>query len=141
MDPGRPSDANIPPAEAAETAPYVHASAPADLPREIGRFLPREVLGQGTFGTVYRAWDPQLQREVALKVPRGEDAGGADRLLEEARAASHLKHPGIVAVYEAGRFGDGGAVYIASEFVTGVTLSDQLRRGAVPPREAARVVR
>jgi serine/threonine protein kinase len=59
----------------------------------------------GTFGTVFKARDPQLDRVVALKVPRLGNLGGEDdrqRFLREARSVAQLRHPAIVPVYEAG---------------------------------------
>jgi hypothetical protein len=107
----------------------------------IGRFELRAVLGQGTFGRVYRAYDPQLEREVALKVPRfGPDQPGqVERFLGEAKAAARLRHPNVVAVFESGRAGD--EYYIASEFVEGRPLSDVLRESPPDFGQAARWVR
>src|SRR5687768_1611229 len=84
------------------------ASAPGRgpaRPETVGRFVVLDVLGEGGFGTVYRARDPQLDREVALKVPREGVLATADerqRFLREARAAANLNHPNICPVYEAG---------------------------------------
>jgi WD40 repeat protein/serine/threonine protein kinase len=107
----------------------------------IGRFVLRQVLGQGTFGRVYRAYDPVLDREIALKVPRFP--AGHEELVErfhrEARAVARLKHPNIVAVFESG-FAD-GHYYIASEFVEGMPLANRIARGPVPLRDAATWVR
>jgi hypothetical protein len=107
----------------------------------IGRFELRAVLGQGTFGRVFRAYDPQLEREVALKVPRfGPDQPGqVERFLGEAKAAARLRHPNVVAVFESGRAGD--EYYIASEFVEGRPLSDVLRESRPDFAQAARWVR
>jgi predicted Zn finger-like uncharacterized protein len=105
----------------------------------VGRFELRAALGQGTFGRVYRAYDPVLDREVALKLPRA--AGRAERFLEEAKAAARLRHPNIVAVFEVGR--EGGEAYIASELVEGMPLSARLAREGDRPsfRRAAQWVR
>ena len=68
----------------------------ASLPRRIGRFLIRARLGAGAYGAVYRAYDPQLDREVALKVPHPgtlENPKAVDRFLREAKAAAQLRHP------------------------------------------------
>jgi hypothetical protein len=107
----------------------------------IGRFELRAVLGQGTFGRVYRAYDPQLKREVALKVPKfgPDEPQQVERFLGEARAAARLRHPNVVAVFESGRAGDD--YYIASEFVEGMPLSAHLRDGPPDFRQAARWVR
>src|SRR5258708_2794596 len=85
-------------------------------------------LGVGGMGEVYRAHDPKLDRDVALKVLRLGDgdsvsASASERLLREARAASVLNHPNIATIYEAGEArSDGKTVpYIAMELVDGPT--------------------
>jgi len=102
----------------------------------IGRFELRERVGQGTFGVVFRAFDPVLDREVAVKVPQVSfaDDRAARRFLAEAKAAARLRHPGIVAVHEAG-IAD-GRPYIATQFVNGQTLADRLK-AARPPVDLA----
>jgi WD40 repeat protein len=96
--------------------------------RRLGRFELVAVVGRGSFGTVYQARDPQLDREVAVKVPRAgtlADAEDRERFLREARNAARLRHPGIVPVYDAGEAD--GVPYIVSAFVRGRTLADLLR--------------
>ncbi len=100
------------------------ATAPPGLPRPFGRFVLESALGQGAWGVVYRAEDTLLGRPVALKLARigGEvDEAGAERFLREARHAAHLRHPGIVPVYEAGRVE--GRCYLVRELVDGPTLA------------------
>ena len=95
----------------------------------IGRFEIRSRLGSGSFGTVYRAFDPLLEREVALKVPHTrvvQADEGKDRLLREAKAAARLHHPNIVPLYEAGA--DGDQYYIASAYIEGRTLQTAVAR-------------
>ena len=107
----------------------------------VGRFQVRGRLGSGTFATVYRAYDPQLDREVALKVPHPGTLDDPDRrkhFLREARAAAGLWHPHIVPVYE---FTVAPAPYLAEGFVEGRTLAAVLHDGPLDPREAARMVR
>ena len=86
--------------------------------RWIGRFKIGAILGRGSFGMVFRAFDPLLDREVAIKVPRlsDDDAERSERFLREAKAAARLRHPNIVAVYESGRVGD--ISYIAASSLT-----------------------
>src|SRR5262249_432042 len=101
-------------------------AAPAGR-RSLGRFELLEVVGQGAFGTVYKARDPGLDRVVAVKVPRAGNLAGAqelDRFLREARSAAQLRHPSIVSVHEVG-LAD-GVPYLVSDFVQGVTLADLL---------------
>jgi WD40 repeat protein/tRNA A-37 threonylcarbamoyl transferase component Bud32 len=109
--------------------------------RTLGRFELVAVVGTGAFGTVYRARDPQLDRTVALKVPRAgnlPDGQEQDRFLREARSTAQLRHPGIVPVYEVGL--QAGVPYLVTGFVEGVTLADRLTAGDLPFREAARLV-
>jgi serine/threonine protein kinase len=110
-------------------------------PRRLGRFELLEVVGVGSFGTVYKARDPELDRKVAVKVPRaGHAADGADlqRFQREARSVAQLRHPGIVAVHEVGQAG--GVPYLVSDFVEGITLSDLLTSRPPPARSAAALV-
>ncbi len=71
------------------------AAASPELTGTLGRFTIRGVLGQGAFGTVYRAYDPILDRDVALKTPRRgtTDNGRAEQLVSEAKSAARLRHP------------------------------------------------
>src|SRR5688572_7806619 len=100
------------------------------------RFAPYELrgpLGRGGMGEVYRAWDPRLRREVALKVLHERTVTDPDRVrrfVAEARAASALNHPNIVAVFDADV--DGPTPYIVSELIEGESLRDEMRRGPVP---------
>jgi len=103
----------------------------------MGRFDLVERLGVGGFGAVWKARDKELDRTVAVKIPRrgalsGEEAG---KFLREARAAAQLRHPNIVSVHEVGR--DGDSVFIVSDFVQGVTLGDWLVGQQLTGREAA----
>jgi tRNA A-37 threonylcarbamoyl transferase component Bud32 len=122
-------------------APGRPAPSPTKPPQQIGRFLIRERVGAGVFGTVYRAYDPQLQREVAVKVSRPgslADDERRERFLREARAAARLTHPFIVPIYEIGD--DGGEQYIASAFIEGPTLAAACAAGTLDCRRAALVV-
>jgi serine/threonine-protein kinase len=117
------------------------AAQAADSPgTSLGRFQIRRELGRGSFGVVFLAHDPQLGREVALKVPRPEalvDAALRQRFQREARAAAGLDHPNLVPVYEAGEVGP--VCYIASAYCPGQTLAAWLkqRTDLVPSRAAA----
>jgi serine/threonine protein kinase len=109
----------------------------------LGRFELRRQVGRGGFGIVFLAWDPTLQRDVALKVPHLSVLFSAElrqRFLQEARAAAGLEHSNVVPVFEAG---EAGAVcYIASAYCPGPTLAEWLtqRSEAVPTRAAAALV-
>lgn len=89
-----------------------------------GHFQLINVLGNGAFGTVWKAIDEQLDRTVALKLPRQRTLGRAEvtRFLREARAAAQLKHPNIVSVHEVGECD--GVPYIVSDYIEGINLKD-----------------
>jgi serine/threonine protein kinase len=120
------------------------AAGPRSPPgRHLGRFEIRRELGRGAFGVVFLAWDPQLGREVALKVPRPEallTAELRERFVREARAAAGLDHPNLVPLYEAGA--EGPVCYLASAYCPGLTLAAWLgrRSEAAPQRQAAALV-
>lgn len=104
-----------------------HLRRVADWPNLPGdRFEVRSVVGQGGMGTVYRAWDRTLEREVALKVLRPElsSLDWTRRLEREARILARLEHPGIVPVHDAGTLSDGRVFYLM-RLITGQSL-DQL---------------
>jgi len=85
--------------------PLDHANAPP-LPQKIGRFAVRAWLGSGAFGDVYRAHDPQLDREVALKIAKPGTLDTPERVarfLREAKSAPNLRHPISVPLHERGR--------------------------------------
>ena len=97
-------------------------------------------LGAGGMGEVYRARDPRLNRDVAIKVlPEAfaKDAERMRRFTQEARAAGSLQHPNIVTVFDVGA--EGETAYVVQELVPGGSLRDRLARGAVPLREGLRI--
>ncbi len=98
------------------------------LSKRVGRFELIEPLGAGSFGTVWRARDTKLDREVALKVPRRptNDPLEIEEVMREARVAAQLRHRHIVAVHEVGH--DGEVVYIASDLIHGWPLDEWMRR-------------
>jgi hypothetical protein len=111
----------------------------ADAPRRLGRFELVAELGSGAFGTVWKARDAELQRDVAVKLPRPGSLADADRarFLREARSAAGLRHPSIVQVHEVGEAD--GAPFLVSELVEGVTLADLLSARRPSFRDAARI--
>jgi tetratricopeptide (TPR) repeat protein len=92
----------------------------------VGRYLVLHAVGAGGMGVVYAAYDPELDRKIALKLirPGADGSGGSSedraRLLREAQAMAKLAHPNVVAVFDAGPFGD--QTFVAMEFVEGTTL-------------------
>jgi serine/threonine protein kinase len=99
----------------------------------LGRFVLRRVLGEGGMGVVWAAHDPDLDREIAIKVVRQASASAAlrKRLLREARAMARLKHPNVITVYEVGSAGE--VDFIAMELVEGATMDDWLAKD--PPAD------
>ena len=96
----------------------------------VGRYAVRERIGQGAMADVYRAYDPNIQRELAIKVLRGELRQNRDyarRFLREAKAAGALAHPNIVTIYDVGEID--GFPYIAMELLDGQTLDKAMRPG------------
>jgi tRNA A-37 threonylcarbamoyl transferase component Bud32/tetratricopeptide (TPR) repeat protein len=100
----------------------------------VNRYLVLNLLGEGAMGVVYKAHDSELNRSVALKVLRHDDAGAATRrLLREAQAMARLAHPNVVTVFDTGSIG--GRVFIAMELVEGPTLTQWLSARPRTPRE------
>jgi len=118
----------------------------ADVALEVGAHLGRyeviALLGRGGMGNVYRARDPLLDREVAIKVLRHRGDVTPDdlqRFERETRAAGALHHPNVLAVYDVGTAD--GAPFVVSELLEGETLRARLARGPLPVTEAADVAR
>ena len=105
----------------------------------IDRFVVIGLVGRGGMGEVYAAYDPELDRKVAIKLlrARGDTADGRTRLLREAQAIAKLSHPNVVVVYDVGTFGD--SVFIAMEFVDGRTLTGWMQAGQRSRREILQV--
>ncbi|MCA9705883.1 MAG: serine/threonine protein kinase, partial [Myxococcales bacterium] len=110
------------------------AEAPVSRPRRgevLGRYVVLDVLGEGGMGVVYAAYDPELDRKVALKLVKyapisGEDTAGRSRLMREAQALARLTHPNVVAVYDVGMLEH--SVFVAMEFVEGRTVAQWIER-------------
>ncbi len=114
------------------------AHAPCRLEPRSGTMKCDRLLGVGGMGEVYRAHDPRLQRDVAIKVLPSIFTSDPERLRrfeQEARAAAALNHPHILAIYDLGTT-DKGAPYVVSELLEGETLRECLRRGPLPLRKA-----
>ncbi len=114
--------------------PGVGASSPD---RKLGRFELIQLLGSGAFGSVWRAHDTELDRMVAIKIPRRNFMNERDKELffREARSVAQVRHPNIVAVHEIGAEGD--TIFIVSDFVEGETLEGPIENGPMQPREVA----
>ena len=107
--------------------------------RHLGKFEIRRVLGQGGQSTVFLAHDPQLQRDVAIKLLRLGRGRTRSALLDEARTAGRLRHPNIASVHEAGE--DGESTHIVFEFIEGRPLDRVLKEdGALAPARAVELM-
>jgi ribosomal protein S27E len=111
----------------------------AQVLQRVGRFELVSRLGVGGFGTVWKARDIDLDRSVAIKIPRyGQlTPDELELFFREARSVAQLRHPNIVSVYEVGR--DGDAVFIVSDLIRGVSLADLLTSRRLTASEAARL--
>ncbi|HTR54719.1 MAG TPA: serine/threonine-protein kinase [Kofleriaceae bacterium] len=125
-----------------ESAPTVGSgSAPVGQPSRgdsIGRFVVLGLLGSGGMGNVYSAYDPHLDRKVAIKLLHAEiaqtnAANACTRLLREAQAMAKINHPNVIDVHETGTFGE--QVYVAMEFADAGTLRSWLKAQPRPLRD------
>lgn len=125
------------------TSPVNRPERPYSFGDRIGRFAIDKEIGRGSGGLVFRAYDPEVQRWVALKIPMPgilTDAALRQRFVQEAQAAGGLSHPHIVPVFEAGE--DLFLCYLVSELVRGPNLAVWLREQKTPisPQGAARLM-
>ncbi len=113
----------------------------ASTPQNIGRFEIRKVLGEGAFGCVYLAYDPQTDRLVALKVPSEKlfkSGVSVESFLAEARNAGRLEHPGLVTVHDVQTEGD--QPYIVQEYIDGCNLGAWLQEQKPTNADIVRVL-
>ncbi len=138
------TDGAFSPTQVTETSGEILREPAAMLPQgaKLGRYVVIDRVGAGGMGVVYAAYDPELDRKVALKVlRRGALLGGGgatdskqrDRLMREAQAMAKLSHPNVITVHDVGTFED--QVFIAMEFIDGHTLGDWLAEEPRPWRE------
>ncbi|MEJ7759506.1 MAG: protein kinase [Gemmatimonadaceae bacterium] len=119
----------------------IDASDKASEPDRIGRYEIVSKLGRGATGVVYLARDPTLGREVAIKLlsqSLSSDPSAIRRFSEEARAASRLDHPNIIAIYEIGRTDD-DRLFITMAYHPGETLRERIARGRLEIADAIRI--
>ena len=124
-----------------DTSPALTSSDAGEMPRAIGRYQVLRLLGRGAFAFVYLARDPQLDRLVAIKVPRldrFQTERALDRFLEEARNAAQLDHPGIVRVYDVQR--EPGLVYIVMQYIEGGHLGTFAKSNRLSPTQLAELL-
>ena len=118
-----------------------YGSPDLSIGQTVGHYEIRGRIGAGGMGTVYRAHDPRLDREVALKFLPPHLTAHSDsqeRLLVEARAAAALEHPNVCTIHEIGESED-GRPFIAMSVYDGETLQERLSRGPLPPDEAVAI--
>ncbi|HVC16994.1 MAG TPA: protein kinase [Rhodanobacter sp.] len=104
------------------------------IPAQVGRYRIDGILGKGAMAVVYAGFDPDIERQVAIKCLHREvaaDPAYRRRFLVEARAAGHLTHPHIVTIFDAGETDDGRS-YIAMERLSGETLASRVSREGLP---------
>ena len=109
--------------------------------RKLGRFKLNEILGAGGFGTVWKGFDPVLEREVAIKVPRAQLFSSKSVMmsfLNEARRLAQLQHPNIVAVHDIRK--DNDQVYIVSQFIEGPNLGELRQSRDLSSIESIRII-
>lgn len=148
-DLGTGADSEAPTRRLAEREPDDREKTTPDLPHRpspellrgdrIGRYILMDRIGAGGMGVVYRAYDPKLDRPVALKVLHETERGSAEstrreeRLLREAQALARVSHPNIVKVHDVGTVD--GRIFIAMELIEGGTLKRWMREGLRPWKE------
>ncbi|MEM7051486.1 MAG: serine/threonine-protein kinase [Acidobacteriota bacterium] len=110
------------------SAAYPPTETDAALPTgaRVGRFLLLHLAGRGGMGEVYAAYDPELERKIALKflLESGDEGEEQERLRREARAMARLQHPHVITIYDVGSYG--GRLFVAMEFIAGTTLASWL---------------
>lgn len=125
------------------THPKAMPSGERSLPEQFGRYRIIKRLGQGGMGSVYLAYDSQLDRKVALKVPHFQPDDGPEvheRFYREAKAAATLQHPNVCPVYDVGQIE--GVHYLTMAFIEGKPLSELITRDKpLPQRNVAALVR
>jgi len=146
LPPRTQADAPEPQGHGASSEEIYDFLAPGQEPGELGRlgqYQVRKVLGSGGMGVVFQAFDPHLERLVALKAmlpSMAASASAKQRFLREAKAAAAIKHDHIVTIYQVGE--DRGAPFLAMEFLEGESLDERLKREArLPVPEVLRIGR
>ena len=125
------------------TPQSMRGAAPADphWPPELGRYVVLGEISRGAFGEVWNAYDPILQRNVAVKLVRRDrplDSRYPDGFLAEGRKLAELDHPGIVRIFDAGEYA--GYTYLVTEMLSGGTLASRLQSSPMAAVDAARIV-
>ncbi len=134
------------PVEVSSIQAQPNPPSPSEPRTLAGRYRLDELIAEGGFAQVWKGYDQELQRVVAIKVPKPSRLGSVAGFITEARRVAKLKHPGIVPIFDTagcavqpGSQG-GGTCFLVSEYVEGGSLTDLIRRGPVPPTDAVRYV-
>src|SRR5262245_747236 len=138
--PEAPADSVSPAANPATTPQLPSARGPAE---QVGRYRVLGEIGRGGMGAVLRSHDPELGRDLALKLMLGECSDrpeAVQRFREEAQVGGQLQHPGVVPVYELG-CADDGRPYFTMKLVKGVTLAKLLKERASPVQDRPRFLK
>ncbi|MCY1080157.1 serine/threonine-protein kinase [Archangium lansingense] len=138
------SSEDVPTNVVASPTPLAESPPEEVLPRgaTVGRYMVLEKLGSGGMGVVYAAYDPELDRKLALKLlhpgsDQVEKSGGQARLMREAQALARLSHPHVISIFDVGTWGE--RVFLAMELVEGPSLRDWLKQGPRSLREVVEV--
>jgi len=118
--------------------PPVSDNPPSDTPSRtlVNRYRLDQKVAEGGFAQVWKGYDLELLRTVAVKMPKPSHIGAVDSFMAEARRVARLKHPGIVPVHDVGK--DGDDFFMVSEFVEDGSLGDRLKQGPIPPEQSCR---
>jgi formylglycine-generating enzyme required for sulfatase activity/serine/threonine protein kinase len=117
--------------------PPTDAPDPDTPPRTlVNRYRLDQKVAEGGFAQVWKGYDLELLRTIAVKMPKPSHIGAVDSFMAEARRVARLKHPGIVPVHDVGK--DGDDFFIVSEFVEDGSLGDRLKQGPIPPEQSCR---
>jgi serine/threonine protein kinase len=122
--------------EVAEDLPPEVLEAEKDPSNRFDKYVLLHEIGRGGMGTVYRAYQKDLKRTVAMKLLRSGDEETRERFIREAQTAGRLKHPGIVSVYEIGRWNN--VPYLTMEYIDGLPLDES---GKLPVKRACQLLR
>jgi hypothetical protein len=117
------------------TGPEANRPEKIDQPERLGRYRITGTLGRGSFGVVYKGYDDELRRDVAIKVPhrhRIAQPEDVETYLAEARILASLDHPHIVPVYDVGRTED-GLCFVVSKFIAGSDLKTRIKEARPSP--------
>jgi serine/threonine protein kinase len=120
----------------------VDKSPSDEQPQQIGRYRVQKILGKGGFGLVYLAYDDQLQRAVAIKVPHRklvDRPEASEAYLTEARTVANLDHPNIVPVHDVGSTGE-FPCYVVSKYIDGTDLATRLKQSRLSVHETVELL-